>query len=106
MMTLIAAVALALAAYVAFQERIEPQRKHAAIFAVVQDSIAARLVAPASAKFGEPRINRAPQDRWTVSGFVDSQNTSGAMLRQSYRAEVTEGGGGVLKVLDLQFLNE
>lgn len=50
-----------------------------------------RLLAPASAKFSpdaETKTVSLGDDRWTVTGYVDSQNVYGAMLRNRYTCTV------------------
>lgn len=50
-----------------------------------------RLLAPASAKFSPDSETQAVSlgdERWTVTGYVDSQNVYGAMLRNRYTCTV------------------
>ena len=69
-----------------------------------QDAIMAKLKSPASAKFGElyePGNGFMKNgNRWMITGFVDSQNSFGAMLRMNYGCvfqEMTPGNFTLLK---------
>ncbi len=50
-----------------------------------------RLRSPASADFSDTSVVRAG-DTYTVTGAVDSQNGFGAMIRNTYRCEVSRVG--------------
>jgi hypothetical protein len=50
-----------------------------------------RLLSPSSAKFSPDAETKAvslSDERWTITGYVDSQNVYGAMLRNRYTCTV------------------
>jgi hypothetical protein len=53
-----------------------------------------QLVAPTTADFPagmqKTKIVRRPDCKWIVSGYLDSQNEFGAMIRSDYIAEITK----------------
>lgn len=70
------------------------------IMAVVKPAICAQLKSPASAQFPVDLISIVGDDTrgYQVSGFVDSQNGYGAMIRNDFTASVAvENGFPVVK---------
>ena len=65
------------------------------IMAVVKPSICAKLKSPASAQFPQEVITVTGNDEigYQVSGFVDSQNGYGAMIRNDFTATVSMVSG-------------
>ena len=74
--------------------------------AVCKKFIADNLVAPASAKYGTPETSLldADTETWRVMGYVDAQNKMGAMLRLTYRCEVSYQGGDMWNLVDLDIV--
>lgn len=59
------------------------------ITAAAQGHVDDYLKAPSSAKFDIASVHKQPQENtWAVLGYVDSQNSFGAMLRIPYAAMV------------------
>ena len=60
------------------------------IFSVVKTAVCSQLKSPASAQFPQELISIVGDDErgYQVSGFVDSQNSYGAMLRNDFTATV------------------
>jgi hypothetical protein len=100
--TIVAGTALALARGGAPTEATSPAAKEASTYDACymsQRFVTARLKAPASADFPScrealitPQANGAPGQRYTVSSYVDSQNSFGAKLRNNYVAVVQYDG--------------
>ncbi|MBR3553659.1 MAG: hypothetical protein IKN72_09785 [Clostridia bacterium] len=70
------------------------------IMKVVKPAICAKLKSPASAQFPVDMISIVGDDErgYHVSGFVDSQNSYGAMIRNDFTADVVvENGFPILK---------
>ena len=70
------------------------------IMAVVKPAVCAQLKSPASAQFPVDLIAIVGDDTrgYHVSGFVDSQNSYGAMIRNDFTADVAvENGFPVVK---------
>ena len=70
------------------------------LMAVVKPAICNQLKSPASAQFPEELISIVGDETrgYQVSGFVDSQNGYGAMIRNDFEASVTvENGFPVVK---------
>ena len=61
------------------------------IMKVVKPAICSQLKSPASAQFPIDAISIAGDDKsgYHIEGFVDSQNSYGAMIRNDFTAEVT-----------------
>jgi len=58
-----------------------------------KDYVKARLKAPGTAKFGDALVMPWKGDGcYQVSGYVDSQNSFGALLRTKYRCYVCSSG--------------
>ena len=56
---------------------------------IAKYEISNRLKAPSTAEFEwNPTTNRIG-DSWTVSGYVDAQNSFGAMIRSNYSIKIT-----------------
>ena len=51
------------------------------------DEVTKRLKSPGTAEFGDVSTSRVG-NRWTVSGWVDSQNAFGALLRSPWRVTI------------------
>jgi hypothetical protein len=71
------------------------------IMKVVRPAISAQLKSPASAQFPEELIKITGNDAsgYHVDGFVDSQNSYGAMLRNDFTADVQISENGTPKVI-------
>lgn len=64
------------------------------------------LKSPSSARYsdyGETPVRGLKGDNYAVAGWVDSQNSYGAMLRMKYIAIVKKSGEGRFRVID--FIN-
>lgn len=48
-----------------------------------RDAVTAQLKSPGTVEWGDSLENRVDQT-WVIEGYVDSQNTFGAMVRTSY----------------------
>ncbi len=70
------------------------------IMNAVRVAVCAQLKSPASAQFAEDKwtITGNDQAGYTVSGYVDSQNSYGAMIRNDFSA-VVKPENGVPRVL-------
>lgn len=66
-----------------------------------EESINKRLKAPASAKYTHQN-SRKNGAQYVVSGYVDSQNSFGAMVRTRFTCTVTDQGDGTWQLDDLQ----
>lgn len=97
------------AAEQAMKPREKPQPDEGTEFdayVVAQGFVRDRLKAPATAQFpaqSQTRITKDHGMKWIVSGYVDSQNSFGALLRIRYRAEMTYRGKGNYYLDDLKF---
>lgn len=70
------------------------------IMKVVKPAICAQLKSPASAQFPVDVISIVGDDErgYLVNGFVDSQNSYGALIRNDFKAEISiENGFPVVK---------
>lgn len=47
-----------------------------------------RLKAPATAEFSNQRAESIGDQRWDVTGTVDSENSFGALIRSNYRCDI------------------
>ena len=65
------------------------------IMSVVKPAICAQLKSPASAQFPDDQITITGDEQtgYRVNGFVDSQNSYGAMIRNDFAASVTVSDG-------------
>lgn len=65
------------------------------IMSVVKPAVCAQLKSPASAQFPDDRITIVGDEQtgYRVNGFVDSQNSYGAMIRNDFAATVTISNG-------------
>lgn len=65
------------------------------IMAVVKPAICAKLKSPASAQFPVDLISIVGDETrgYQINGFVDSQNSYGAMIRNDFTAEVSIENG-------------
>jgi hypothetical protein len=71
----------------------DPDRNNNDITAVYacEKAVAENLKAPATAKFSSQAGGGNPI--WTVTGYVDAENSFGALIRSAYACEVTITGG-------------
>jgi hypothetical protein len=74
---------------------------------VCQKFVSMRLRAPGSAKFPSltadgVKATDLGDGRYSVNGYVDSQNGFGALLRMTFACEVNWQGGSSYKLVDLQ----
>ena len=79
------------------------------IMNVVKPAICRQLKSPASAQFPVDLISIVGDDTrgYRVEGFVDSQNSYGAMIRNDFTADVKiENGDGVVLALGKEFFYE
>jgi len=71
-----------------------------------EEAVKKRLRSPGTAKFPWRAPDIAPIDgqkcAWRVTGYVDSQNGFGAMVRTSYTVEVTFTGKETVSVTDIE----
>lgn len=76
----------------------------------VQDDVKNQLKAPSTAKlssYGNSTVKKHPTEpsTYVVRGYVDAENSFGAMLRQNYIATVVFfPNGGTYLTLDVQFI--
>ena len=65
------------------------------IMGLVMPAVCSQLVCPASAQFPADMISITGNDAWgyQVSGFVDSQNSYGAMIRNDFSVYITIQNG-------------
>ena len=65
--------------------------KNEEIMKAVKSAVSAQLKSPASAQFPEDLISIDGNDQsgYEVTGFVDSQNSYGAMIRNDFKASVS-----------------
>lgn len=57
-----------------------------------QDWVKDKLKAPASAEFGGHSVDGGEQGPWTITGWVDAQNSFGAKLRNTWTCTVRLDG--------------
>lgn len=69
-----------------------------------EEFIKDKLKSPGSADFQRPTSTSAGADTWKVSGTVDSQNSFGGVVRNSYVCTV-RGSDGNATLVDLQMTN-
>lgn len=60
---------------------------------VCQQFVEKRLKSPGSADFSSESATENPDGSWTVTGDVDSDNSFGASIRNSYRCTVRHTSG-------------
>ncbi|MBX6965991.1 hypothetical protein [Alcaligenes faecalis] len=79
----------------AIDERRDQERSRCSdtimAYVMSQDFVKTKLVAPATAKFppfSDVKVTKLGECKFTVLGYVDSQNSFGAMLRATYSANV------------------
>lgn len=60
-----------------------------------------QLKSPATAEFSETSSSELGQERWRVEGAVDSENSFGAMIRNTYVCEVEYLGDDEWQLVDL-----
>lgn len=68
-----------------------PEITDTAVWIEVKDIVSDRLKSPSSAKFctkSQATIKRSG-DTWTVSGYVDADNSFGASIRNNFTVEIT-----------------
>ncbi len=69
--------------------------------AEVHSIVSSHLKAPSTAKFpwpDEEKVSRSG-DTWTVSGWVDAQNSFGAMIRSNYVVKITSTSENTYKIV-------
>lgn len=76
---------------------------------VAQDFVTTQLKAPGTAKFPlstDPAVTITRRDNgaWLISGYVDAQNSFGALIRTRYICSVKEGSGGKWRLEEFSFL--
>lgn len=69
---------------------------------VCQQFVKDRLKSPGSADFSGERATEESDGSWTVRGDVDSENSFGASIRNSYVCKVRHATGDTWKLIDLQ----
>lgn len=68
-----------------------------------REDVARKLKAPGTARFGD--VAAAPVgdtfggDEWTVTGWVDAENSFGATIRSEWTCQATHRGGGRWRTL-------
>lgn len=69
-----------------------------AIMRAVKGSVSLQLKSPASAQFPEEliKISSSDQTGYYVTGYVDSQNGYGAMIRNDFTADVSVNNGNAV----------
>ena len=75
-----------------------------------REFVEASLKAPSTAKFqpteefaAKGRQDKKYQYVWDVVGYVDSQNSYGAMLRQNFMVTMQQDGSGGWKLIEMTF---
>lgn len=66
------------------------------VWSAAKDTVSSKLKAPSTAKFctrSEATIERS-NNRWTVSGWVDAQNSFGATIRNDFTVVIVYSGHG------------
>lgn len=66
-----------------------PQR--AEVRAACHDWVRGKLKAPTTAKFSGDQVTGGP-DEWTVTGYVDAQNSFGAQIRSAWSCDIRLDG--------------
>ncbi|WP_284536317.1 hypothetical protein [Nocardioides sp. T2.26MG-1] len=69
---------------------------------VCQQFVGKRLKSPGSADFSGETVTENTDGSWTVSGDVDSQNSFGGLVRNSYTCKVRHTSGADWRLVDLQ----
>lgn len=69
---------------------------------VCQQFVEDRLKSPGSADFSDEDATENSNGSWTVTGVVDSDNSFGASIRNSYECTVRHSVGDNWKLVDLQ----
>lgn len=67
-----------------------------------REDVLGKLKAPSTATFGDVRSTISDDfdpDRWTVTGWVDAENSFGATLRSEWTCDATHRGGGRWRTL-------
>ncbi len=65
---------------------------------IAKSEIRDRLKAPSTAEFEWSPTTKRLGNSWTVSGYVDAQNSFGAMIRSNYSIKITFSGKDDYKV--------
>lgn len=69
------------------------------------DWVKDRLKSPGPAEFSEDSVSKVNEQRYILTGAVDSQNGFGAMIRNTYRCEASHVGGST-RLVSLTGLTE
>ena len=69
---------------------------------MAQDYVDDRLKAPRTAEFERPRIEHLGGGQFVVTGYVDAENSFGAMIRNTYRVELSTTDGVNWRLGDLR----
>lgn len=102
------AVAMAALVWVAVQGPEEPKSpaeyepSAADAERMCREDVAGKLKAPSTATFGDVRSTISDDfdpDRWTVTGWVDAENSFGATIRSEWTCQATHRGGGRWRTL-------
>ena len=75
-------------------------------YLVCQDFVSEGLKAPSTAEFASmsnSTINNTSGDYWSVSSYVDAQNSFGAMIRTHFVCELTYRGDDYYRLDNLDF---
>lgn len=72
---------------------------------IVKTEVEKKLKAPSTAEFSnlEVKINN---DTWTITGYVDSQNSFGAMIRNSFTVTIRDEGYPYYDVISIEFSDD
>jgi hypothetical protein len=77
-------------------------------YLVCQDFVSEDLKSPATAEFAsmsDSIIKNTSGDSWSVTSYVDAQNSFGAMLRMYFVCDLTYRGDGYYRLENLDFGN-
>ncbi len=66
----------------------EDTRDDIAAEVMCEEFVKDKLKAPSTAEFTDQDATSTGQQRWDVTGAVDSQNGFGAMIRSTYRCDI------------------
>lgn len=69
---------------------------------VCEQFVKDRLKSPGSAKFSETKAVETTTGEWTVEGAVDSENSFGALIRNSYVCKVRHTSGENWRLVNLE----
>jgi len=75
------------------------------IIATAEEFIKQKLKSPSTAEFsslGESKVNQFENGECWVSGYVDAQNSFGAMIRNNYVVKMRYNNNGTFSLIDLR----